>query len=187
MGESIAGYPPKEYICDLKRCDLELVLGIEIDPTAGAKTCGKFEFGTSGSGCNPFDGFKTVDSKKGTQEGNLHITNLEFKELVRRAVRIQACKSNVLSTYDAETGKTSFKNSPYPTEEMIAEIYVFKGKKCLTGNVTFDDIKKQMNKTRTGINNVLIRLDEKGLLIQDCIIDGVVYVAKGQQKVKTMR
>ncbi len=187
MEENTAGLPSKEYICNLQACNIELILGIEVDPTAGAKTCGLFELGYPGESYDPFRGFKTMVSRKSTQEGNLHITGLDFKELGWRTVHIQAGKSNVLSKYDKKIGKVSFKDSIYPTEEMMAEIYVFKDAKCLTGSDKFEDVEKKMNKTRTGVNRILIRLDDKGTKIQDCIIDGVVFMKDGNQKVQTAR
>lgn len=70
---------------------------------------------------------------------------------------------------------------------MVATIHIFKGEKCLTGNTTFWDVKNQMNPTKTGMNQILVRLEENSGSIQDCIIDGVVYMAEGQQKVRMAR
>lgn len=123
----------------------------------------------------------------GKQDGDIHSTFLELGYLNGKAVRIEAGKSKVLETYDEKTGKTTFKDSIYPTEEMVATIHIFKGYKCLTGDTTFEDVKKQMTPTKTGMNQILVRLKKNSSSIQDCIIDGVVYVAEGQQKVRMAR
>jgi hypothetical protein len=165
----------------------ELLLGIEIDATAGAKTYGEFEFGRPGSGLSPIKGFKGELSLRGKQEGDLHSVKVDFKDLDGRAVIARAAKGNVLDSYNKKTGSVTFKDSPYPTEELAAEIYVFKGDQCLTGSHTFNEILDMMKKTKAGINRVLIRLNRSGISIDDCIIDGIAYIKDGKQKIRMGR
>jgi hypothetical protein len=165
----------------------ELILGIEVDATAGSKTFGQFDLGQPGGGYSPLKGFTTETSHPGIYEGNLHSVKLDFKELDKRFVRVSAGKSNVLETYDKDTGKVTFKNNPYQTEELVSEIFVFSGEQCLTGNHTFQEIIDKMKTSRTGVNRILIRLDNSGTSLQDCIMDGVVIVQGGKQLVKTGR
>lgn len=165
----------------------ELVLGIEVDRTAGATTFGQFDLGQPGSSYNPLDDFTTESSNLGIYKGNLHSIKLDFKDLANRAVRVSAGKSYVLDSYDTDSGKTTFKTSTYPTEELVAEIFVFKGEQCLTGNHTFQEIIELMKVTRTGIARMLIRLDQEGFSIQDCLIDGVVHIQNSERKVQTGR
>ena len=171
----------------------ELFLGIEVASSGNVKTCGQFDIGTPGVDPDPLDEFNPNISKEGKKErnSNIHSTSLTGCELYNllngKAVRVQAGKSNVLDFYDEVTGYTTYKDSIYPTEEMVATISIFIGEKCLVGNTTFEDVKNQMKPTRIGMNQILIRLDDNGDSIQDCIIDGVIYVAEGQQKVKMAR
>lgn len=166
---------------------LELMLGIEVDKTAGANTFGQFDLGQPGSSYNPLEGFTTESSHLGINEGNLHSIKLDFKDLANRAVRVSAGKSYVLDSYDKDSGNTTFKTSTYPTEELVAEIFVFKGEQCLTGNHTFQEIIDLMKVTRTGIARVLVRLDQEGFSIQDCIIDSVVHIQNGERRVQRGR
>ncbi len=75
----------------------------------------------------------------------------------------------------------------YPSGEALAQIHVFQGEQCLTGQGTFEHVKAAMKTTRPGINVVLIRLDAQGRSIVDCIIDGVVQVEGGRRRVETGR
>jgi len=167
--------------------NLELIIGIEVDATAGAWTSGQFDLGQPGGGNTPLKGFKTQSSPRSICEGNLHSVKLEVKDLKNKYVRVSACKSNVLDKYDEKTGKITYKDSLYKTEELVAEIFVFNGERCLTGNHKFQDIVKMMEKSQPGINRVLIRLDPDGASLQDCIMDGIVIVQNGKQLVKTGR
>ena len=181
-----------ERIVFVSKCP-ELFLGIEVAPSGNVKTCGQFDIGTPGVDPDPLDEFDPNISKEGKKErnSNIHSTSLTGCELYYllngKAIRIQAGKSNVLESYNEETGNTTYKDSIYHTEEMVATINIFIGEKCLIGNSTFEDVKNQMMPTRIGMNQILIRLDDNGGSIQDCIIDGVIYMAEGQQKVKMAR
>lgn len=167
------------YILEIQRYCIELE--IEVDPTAGVQTGSLFWLGTTSSLI-----LTEADQKLVKKQGNIYsIPVCDMFEGVTAYVR--PCKSGLLKKYDTTTGEAVFQDTLYPTAELFVEINLFVGMTCLTGTVSFDDVKKKMKKTRIRNNRLLIRLDDTGQSIQDFIIDGTVYWEAGEQKVKTAR
>lgn len=168
--------------------DLKVVLGVEVDPTAGAKTEAEFALGTPGGEHDTFAGFKakqvfdksTLKKEEKEKKFNLEIDIDAIKDV---AIRVRPSKNWLLKSYDEDTGATTFRESTYPTSELLAELYIFKGDKCLNGNKTVDQVVEEMKKTKPGINKILVRVDESVSKIQDLIIDGIVHIKDGDKKI----
>lgn len=177
---------------------LKILLGIEVDPTAGPKTLAEIALGKAGDGDDPFTGYTFTQEYKGgdiEKEGVLYFKELAAGTLNEKVVRVRGCKTNVLADYDKNSGATTFYDNYYlTTEELLAEVYIFQKQddqddQCLTGGTkTFEERRKEMESpTKPGINKVLIRLDKNGSSIKDCIIDGVVHWKDGNELAKTER
>ena len=79
-----------------------------------------------------------------------------------------------------------FRQDLYPTASLLAQITLFRDDLCLTGEgKTFEEIAKELQRTKAGVNRILIRLDKKDTKILDCLIDGIVYWKNGKQVVDT--
>jgi hypothetical protein len=178
-------------ISTLKPGNPKIVLGIEVDPTAGAKTLAEIALGKPGTGRDLFTKYTPQQEYKGgdlKSKGVLYSRQVAASALHDKTVRVRACKANVLNSYDEKSGATVFRSYLTTTEELLAEISVFQGERCLTGgNKTFDKLRDEMKKTTPGINRILIRLTADGGKIEDCIIDGVVHCEKTRPKAKTER
>ena len=172
---------------------INIVLGIEVDPTGGFKTAAEIALGKGGGGDDPFDGYSATQSlefKGGNlkKEGNVHFKEFPTSTLNHKVVRMRGCKTNALESYNKKNGTTNFRSYLSTTEEVLAEIHVFQGKRCLTGGTdTFEKIQDAMKISKPGINRILIRLDKDGTSIKDCIIDGVIHWEDGKEIVGTGR
>ncbi|MFC2172652.1 hypothetical protein ACFLU6_08480 [Acidobacteriota bacterium] len=191
MGNPPKGKTPttRRAITTIKTPPHKIVLAIEVDPTAGARTSAEIALGKAGGGHDPFAAYTPAQEFKGgdlENTGHLYSKELIAKTLEDKVVRVRACKTNLLKSYDKSNGATTFRNSLTTTEELLAEVHVFLEDRCVTGGTdTFDGIRKQMKKTKPGINLILIRLNKTGSSIKDCIIDGVVYCKDGKELAKT--
>lgn len=161
---------------------MNLEFCIEIDPTAGVGTEARFELKDSdGNLIKPSTNSKVVKKDK---VHSLLIPDTACGKGLH--LHVEPCKSGLIKEYDESSGKMTFRPDVYPTATLMARIHLFRGKSCLSGEKeTFDQLLKQMKSTKTGINRILIRLDEKDVKVLDCVIDGVVYWRDGKQLVKT--
>lgn len=115
--------------------------------------------------------------------------NIRFRVLSKKSKVLSKKKQNEIKKLvdnELQNAEGLFNQEFYPTEEMSAQIRIFQGDKNLTGDndKKFEDIENEMKSIKAGINKILIRLNNDGESIQDCIIDGVEFVSNGVRKIK---
>lgn len=176
---------------------VNIELAIEIDPTAGLKTKADLELGDRSGRLlmEMHEGrLRKVSDRGIVTNGNRHSLTLRDVDCVNNSlenlcVTLKPQKGGLLKTYDKDSGKTVFREDAdvYPTASLRAQIILFRGDFCLTGETkTFDELAKDLQKSDAGINRILIRLDKKEeAKILDCLIDGVIYWKNGKQVVTT--
>lgn len=142
------------------------------------------EFGIEGDGTPTVvtDGERKWDDPPQMSRPPTCCKKLDFGELAGKTLRVRAYRNNVVS----KTGKKpEYVADLYPTEETYAEIDVFQGDHCLTGNKKWDVAQDYALKVKPGVVKILVRLAAMESQIRDLILDGVVHVKDGEQKVST--
>lgn len=115
--------------------------------------------------------------------------NICFRVLSKKSKVLSNKKQNEIKKLvdnELQNAEDLFNQELYPTEETFAQVSIFLGDKNLTSDndKKFEDIENEMKSIKAGINKILIRLNNDGESIQDCIIDGVEFVSSGVRKIK---
>jgi len=172
----------------IKQVPFDIIFGIEVDSTAGEKTGAKFSIEEIIDWYSmPFKDPKIRSEV--IQKGKLYSIEVPSDDFPTNGIRlaIKPLKNWVLKSYVELFGQAFFNEELYPVAILNAELQIFRGERCLTGVLTFNEAKELIKQTNAGITKIIIRLDENGELIQDCIIDGVVIYENREKKIDLSR
>lgn len=119
------------------------------------------------------------------------ISKSDLNNLSNSILRIQSHKKHVISegkekVIGEDWKDIKYNTKPYPTEEMLAQIYIYVGEDCITGeSKSFDQMREKSQNVKKGINTILIRLTDDKKKINDLIIDGIVHIKDGNTLIKS--
>lgn len=176
---------------------VHLNINMEVDINkANSEEKPEFAIGTSTDIEDPYSSFHNTsenytDINQDNKVFSVKLRNSDIFNLSESLLRVQSKRKDVIDAGEEEWFGEDYKNinyrdTPYETEELLANIHIYKGAECLTGSSkNFVDHQNDMIRIQKGVNNILIRLDDDGKKIQDCIIDGITLIHNFEKKVET--
>ncbi len=176
---------------------IHLNINMEVDiNTSNTTEKPDFVVGTSTDIKDPYNSFhNTSENYKEINQNNktfsAKLRDSDIFNLSESLLRVQSKRNHVIDAGEEEWfgedyKNINYRNEPFETEELLANIHIYKGTQCLTGSSkSYVDHQNDMLNTQKGVNKILIRLDDDGKKIQDCIIDGITLIHNFEKKVET--
>lgn len=178
---------------------IPLNIHMEVDTELNSDEKPTFTIGSTSNLDEPFKSFteiaqdhKNENIKQSQKTFSAKLSNTDISNLGGSLLKLQSKKKHVIIEGEEEWFGEDYKNivydnKPFATEELLTNIHIFVGDRSTTGSSkSFDELAKDHESIRPGINTILIRLSEDKSEITDQIIDGTVYIKDSVQIIKNI-